>query len=921
MLYKDTFNNKFGFRHTDFLGAVIAFVASNKSANGLEPLLEARKYTRDMSGYVKSGLLDPGSVREVSDTASPQVMSSHVSASQASNKIKIDDSVVWQLLRFVLFDEGFVDSRFSERNKAVKSFIDGLRTDTGKTAKRGRSLMLVGIFKLFKDFLYNIITVDVRKTYWSCFGKLRFSCSKGASGLNPHHVVEFVHRIVNATVPCDLLGCESNFVRLKEVCVSLVVLNKGEKLDMAQVMQGFKATGCRWTLKCKGRLTKGQANTILQYICRLVFLILEHMVIPLLQRHFYITEANFSMCRLLYFSKVDWHRMVTVANDGYLSDMTILTAKQCHGPAKTSTSRRQDTTLGNFTKETQSSNFGEQCSSIRVRWIPKLSGMRPIMNCKATNVKRSSNLTHCSLNDIMQMPFQALKEHIRRKPQLLGNGILGYMSAFRSIKRWWVRFKRHLSLSSSDGDRVTLYVTLADLSRCYEHIQHGYLVKALKRIQVGGPLLFKRIFRRELINVASSTNSYSKRVTLLSGDSLSLSPLQVGSLISRSFGQFCICSRYANDYFSCTTSKSDVIRAVTELLTNFRLSLPKASSKDLIHPTIGIPQGCCISPLLCSLYLAQGDLNASIRRLTRSRTGNLLLRWIDDFIFISTRKDDTDEMLQILKNSSAFGVSINEKLFVRRLDLPILRKGSKTSGEETKSKDGLGSSKNCDTNTLDANPNNCVPNVDNSSEWHSVTDASLPTSGSTLLSWINCSFGFDLVRGHLNATLKPWKNQLCSVRDSMNLSKMRFSTFMFALLEQRLLGYISNRLKHGLFTSVEINAPSCIMQNAYVVLRICTMKMVSAMSTLCQHFGGFINTKYFGKLAHKLVDHAVTLISLGGLEVRKHRTRQLLQLAVIYTLSPNWLRRLTGKFGRRRIKFVRSIERKLKDEWPSYGDS
>ncbi|GBE62419.1 telomerase reverse transcriptase [Babesia ovata] len=907
MLYKDSFNAKFGFGRSSLLEAVTAlFPRSGRDGHSADS--RSHKDTLKPNSSTKDYQIGISSNSEKSGPAF-QASNADDRLSEPLENSTVYRSVTWRLLQFVLFDKGFVHGQLKERYHTARVFIDNLTTVAHGTVKRRRSLMS-SIYPHFRKLLHNVRHLDLRKEYWSYFSDKTIRDSEKTSGIDHSRVVRFVHKVVEAVVPQSLLGCEENFSRFKGVCRSIVVLNKGENLDMSQVMQGFKATGCPWCADRSARLSQRQVRTILEYTCRLVFLILEHMVIPLLQRHFYITEADFSMYRLLYFRKVDWHRMVMLANESYTSNPDSIRHKMGHREERMAT-MPADIKHPITASDPDVSRFGALGGCIRVRWIPKLFGMRPIMNCNIASVTRFGKYTNSSVNNMMRMPFQALTAHIRMNPRFLGNGILGYTGAFRSLKQWWARFMRMMRHSTPTRNVVTLYVTLADLSRCYERIQHGYILRLLSSMKMQGNLLFKHIYRRNLIHVASFPNSYGKRVTFLSDDSSSLSPPQTSSLLSRSFGQFSIYSRYVNSDISQLVSKSDIVASVTTLLSHFSTSLPKSSPSRLFHKNVGIPQGCCISPLLCSLYLAQGDMNAGVRKLLGTSRANLLLRWIDDFIFISNGEEDTVEMLKILRDTSAFGMAINDKLFTMRLDLPVSRKMTNITS-------------NTSSATVEVVDDSCIsfdktvgrigPRAESCARLPDSVDA----NGEALLSWINCSFDFDLVRGRLNATLIPWKNDLCSIRDSLKLSKRPFTTPMFAYIEQRVLGYIANRLKHGLFTSVELNTQRCILQNSYVVMRIATMKAFSFVSALFGELRGFMNPQYIGKLAHKMVEYALQLISLGGLDIRNTGVRDLLQLAVINTFSSSWHRRLRSRYSRRNIAFSRAIERLFKGKWPSY---
>ena len=68
--------------------------------------------------------------------------------------------------------------------------------------------------------------------------------------------------------------------------------------------------------------------------------------------------------------------------------------------------------------------------------------------------------------------------------------------------------------------------------------------------------------------------------------------------------------------------------------------------QDYYRQIIGIPQGSVLSSLLCSFFY--GDLEKTSLQTFRDNENSVLLRLIDDYLYISTEEDKARHFLQIM---------------------------------------------------------------------------------------------------------------------------------------------------------------------------------------------------------------------------------------------------------------------------------
>lgn len=91
--------------------------------------------------------------------------------------------------------------------------------------------------------------------------------------------------------------------------------------------------------------------------------------------------------------------------------------------------------------------------------------------------------------------------------------------------------------------------------------------------------------------------------------------------------------------------REDLIILLKEHITQNYVKI----GSNLYKQKNGIPQGSVLSPLLCSLFYA--DMDKQRLGFTQA-SGSLLIRLIDDFIFITTSHDDAKRFLKVMAEGS-----------------------------------------------------------------------------------------------------------------------------------------------------------------------------------------------------------------------------------------------------------------------------
>eukprot|EP00002_Diphylleia_rotans_P013527 TRINITY_DN2642_c0_g1_i7.p1 TRINITY_DN2642_c0_g1~~TRINITY_DN2642_c0_g1_i7.p1 ORF type:complete len:995 (-),score=114.28 TRINITY_DN2642_c0_g1_i7:1204-4188(-) len=427
-----------------------------------------------------------------------------------------------------------------------------------------------------------------------------------------YEVVRFAHAVVRCLLPFSSLGSTHNWTVFRSNVRDVITLCKSEKITSSYYMKSMKVNDVPWLQnpKAKGRSSPSDHALKVKLLEKFLEFIFEKFVIQLISAYFYCTETASSRNKIHYYRYNIWAKIDQIMF-AHLSERLLRPANMkevAESAEKGSTVPLQN-------------NF---------RLLPKASSARPIINLKGS--KDAS--TNRSIYDV----FSVVRHELSQQKEVLGSSLLGMDDIYKAI---------HNFLSHQFKITENVYFVALDVKGAYDHIPHSVLTNTIQNIFSKDQYIIQKLKELSIFDGRVKVKSHRKvypfgRYPLFS---------EVAKSISA--------HRPPGRVFVDSVSYSIVDRPSLKqrLQAHVSRNIVKYRSKYFIQK-VGIPQGSVLSTLLCSYFLADHERTHIDERLKSD--GSLLVRYIDDSLYMSTSKENCLEFVKIMSEAHvSHSITIN----------------------------------------------------------------------------------------------------------------------------------------------------------------------------------------------------------------------------------------------------------------------
>ncbi|KAK6933776.1 Telomerase ribonucleoprotein complex - RNA-binding domain [Dillenia turbinata] len=515
-------------------------------------------------------------------------------------------------------------------------------------------------------------------------------------------VVSFIWAICRSIVPPDLLGTPSNWRVLRKNIAKFIRLRRFEKFSPKQCMQKLKMSGLPfiankhsmcYSSKQVGKkfsqlVERGHRCEQNDHEFALKHKIMEgwivwlfsRLVIPLVRTNFYVTETEYGKHNVFYYRKSTW-KLLTKSTISMLKDQSYKLLDE-----KTVKDIISDRSFG----------FS------RVRLCPKQNGLRALANLRASSKfpiedwalqkhwgaqrkarakpRRSKYKHFKSVNSILCNLHAVLKGIQKDEPLKLGSSVFDLNGIYRKLCPFLTGLKK--------GSTATpVFIVISDVSNAFDSVDQDKLLSVMQDLISQDEYHLNQSWQ---IKCMKKSFWVHKNKRLLEPGPTTCFLKSLDPVVSRSSQSILV------------QDKGELMRKeeiYSSLHEHVRYNILQLDKKFYLQE-VGIPQGSILSSLLCSFYYGHMERNILYPYLEKVSGpsigvvseynngchvsapqnnnqddtvsfshGYILLRFIDDFLFMSTsKKAATSFFDRIRRGFRDYNCYMNEKKFGMNFD-------------------------------------------------------------------------------------------------------------------------------------------------------------------------------------------------------------------------------------------------------------
>ncbi|KAG8870325.1 hypothetical protein FRB97_009861 [Tulasnella sp. 331] len=421
---------------------------------------------------------------------------------------------------------------------------------------------------------------------------------------NHANVYRYVANITLAVFPRDMWGSAKNLKVILKHIASFISYRRLEVPTLHTVLQGLCLHDFDWLMP-EGVRAQGQRSTASDDMKRrellheFIYWFFDSFLVPLLKTTFYVTESSAFRSEVLYFRQDDWTTLCAPLIDrltrGTFSKLDI-TKEQARSILKS-----------------------RQLGYSHVRLLPKDTGVRPIVNL------RRKTSTKYSINQILQNAFQILTFEKTSRPTLLGASVFGMDEIYSQLKEFRERIR------TSKFTLPKLYFVKVDVRAAFDSIDQDKLIDVLYELLSHEEYTVKRWSQVAPTSTATKRSFHRQAGPRWEQPSFPAFAETLARVLQNSV--------FVDKVNYSSQDRDAILRLLEEHVTRNMIG------PHFYQQTVGIPQGSVLSTLLCSFFY--GDMEK--RKFNfRQDPNNLLLRYVDDYLFVTTKLSMARKFLKMM---------------------------------------------------------------------------------------------------------------------------------------------------------------------------------------------------------------------------------------------------------------------------------
>ncbi|KAF8102970.1 hypothetical protein N665_0189s0024 [Sinapis alba] len=445
-------------------------------------------------------------------------------------------------------------------------------------------------------------------------------------------VVSFVWDICRYIIPESLLGTTHQMRVLRRNIAWFVSRKRNEKCTVTQFLHRVKPSDfslfASKQLCCmvNGHALQNESiRSSQQMLCtKWISWLFSEIVKKLVHFNFYATARQDGRLNIYYYRKCNWERLISKEISKNLKGYAQVESAEAE-------SRRKNLGLSKF------------------RFLPKANGVRMLLDFSSSSRLQSLRDTHAVLKDIQ------LKE-----PDVLGSSVFDHDDFYRNLGPYLIH------LRSRSAEPPPLFFVVADVFKAFDSIDQDKLLDFVRC-----NLKDEHILKRCRLICCGKKSRWENNILVSTDKNATVS--RFTSTVPYNALQSIIVDEGENHL----VRKNDLMLWINNMLKNNMLQLDKSVYVQIE----GIPQGHRLSSLLCCFYYGHLERTliypfleeASRVAFAKECDGEKelitppsykLLRFIDDYLFVSTSRDQATRFYQILKHGFPYyNCVMNKKKF------------------------------------------------------------------------------------------------------------------------------------------------------------------------------------------------------------------------------------------------------------------